>query len=477
MRLKNMALSAVTFALLAGSTALTTSIAVATEKDETAKLNTKVQAGERSSFVDDWDPAVSIDNAPEAKTKSAAQETTNRAPAFHSWDQAAVIENAGDNNAETENVALARKGDVAQSVDDWDPAAAINDQNHDNDEPAKTTAAVTHVIDDEQVAVDVSKDKGHTIADVETTASIDLKIAAPLVDEANNDVPAPATSGKVPEVIADASDQIEPVPEENEQFMPEAPEAVENGRAAEAIGNELRDTPESGDEVDRIGQMIAALVALPNDQQTKRNHIVKLPVPVFGRFGGDYSRGGLRTIVPVPVNFGRSINLGLYFASGRNDFDPRGIAELADLATAMRSPQLRDRKFIIGGHADAVGYPWQNKRLSIHRAVMVKRILVRKFGIAPHRLIAYGFGVSRPLIVDNPGAPENRRIEISLVEQIKVRAAYPVRPYRGFAKVAVPVENCGDRGEHLVDPRPHHSGLDDYGWIKTRPECEHVKGY
>jgi len=158
-RLKSMALSAVTFALLAGSTALTTSVAVATEKDETAKLNTEAQAGgERSSFVDDWDPAVSIDNAPEAKTKSAAQETTNRAPAFHSWDQAAVIENTGDNKAETENVALARKGAVAQSVDDWDPAAAINDQNHDNDEPAKKTTAVTHVIDDQQVAVDLSKD-------------------------------------------------------------------------------------------------------------------------------------------------------------------------------------------------------------------------------------------------------------------------------------------------------------------------------
>jgi OOP family OmpA-OmpF porin len=74
-------------------------------------------------------------------------------------------------------------------------------------------------------------------------------------------------------------------------------------------------------------------------------------------------------------------------------------------------------KLRIEGHTDNVGDAQTNVELSGQRALTVKRWLVDK-GIPKERLIAVGFGMSRP-IADNAseeGRAQNRRTEFKIAE-------------------------------------------------------------
>jgi chemotaxis protein MotB len=72
----------------------------------------------------------------------------------------------------------------------------------------------------------------------------------------------------------------------------------------------------------------------------------------------------------------------------------------------------------IAGHTDARPFKsggYDNWRLSSARAQMAYHMLVRA-GVSPQRFIAIiGHADAKPRLVDNPLAPENRRIEITLV--------------------------------------------------------------
>ena len=72
-----------------------------------------------------------------------------------------------------------------------------------------------------------------------------------------------------------------------------------------------------------------------------------------------------------------------------------------------------DTTVTIEGHTDSVGSTASNQKLSQQRADAVREVLVSQFGVNPSRLIAIGYGETRP-IADNGtpmGRQENRRVE------------------------------------------------------------------
>jgi outer membrane protein OmpA-like peptidoglycan-associated protein len=73
-------------------------------------------------------------------------------------------------------------------------------------------------------------------------------------------------------------------------------------------------------------------------------------------------------------------------------------------------------KIEISGHTDNTGSDAHNKELSANRATSVKTYL-EKFGIAPLRLVAKGYGSSKPNASNDneEGRAKNRRIEIRIL--------------------------------------------------------------
>jgi outer membrane protein OmpA-like peptidoglycan-associated protein len=85
---------------------------------------------------------------------------------------------------------------------------------------------------------------------------------------------------------------------------------------------------------------------------------------------------------------------------------------LTALAEAFKRPELGSNRFAIVGHTDGRGSEQYNQQLSERRAAAVKDYLVRTAGIEESRLVAIGFGKSKPLNSSDPLAAENRRVEI-----------------------------------------------------------------
>lgn len=65
----------------------------------------------------------------------------------------------------------------------------------------------------------------------------------------------------------------------------------------------------------------------------------------------------------------------------------------------------------IEGHTDATGTDTYNDQLSQRRAVAVKKYLVTRHGIDGSRLKTVGMGEYVPLNLQDPYAPENRRVQ------------------------------------------------------------------
>ncbi len=115
----------------------------------------------------------------------------------------------------------------------------------------------------------------------------------------------------------------------------------------------------------------------------------------------------------------------VFFDTGAADIKPEGRAELDTLAPILKALEQTipaDIAWIvrIDGHTDKrpLAGPRDNWALSTERALAVVRYLVAK-GIAPHRLVAAGFGEFAPLeFGDSPEAlARNRRLEFKITER------------------------------------------------------------
>ncbi len=100
------------------------------------------------------------------------------------------------------------------------------------------------------------------------------------------------------------------------------------------------------------------------------------------------------------------------FESARATIRPSSFPELDSLAAGLAGdPTLRVE---IAGHTDDTGLPDTNERLSLARAEAVRQYLIGK-GIAGERLVARGYGQTRPVATNATpeGRAANRRVEVS----------------------------------------------------------------
>ncbi|WP_432262251.1 OmpA family protein [Cupriavidus sp. TMH.W2] len=111
-----------------------------------------------------------------------------------------------------------------------------------------------------------------------------------------------------------------------------------------------------------------------------------------------------------------SAQLLITFKSNSSKLTEGARAALSKVARALRSERLSPYKFRIEGHADPRGSANANLKLSESRAVKVAEYLTAEGGVAADRLTPLGKGSTEPLNLQNPAAPENRRVTIVTVQ-------------------------------------------------------------
>ncbi len=104
---------------------------------------------------------------------------------------------------------------------------------------------------------------------------------------------------------------------------------------------------------------------------------------------------------------------GIYFNSGSavllDESEPM-LKQVAEVVKASPEATLT-----IEGHTDNIGSAEYNQKLSEQRAAAVRDALVQRYGIAPGRLLAKGYGLTRPVETNATvqGRARNRRVELA----------------------------------------------------------------
>jgi outer membrane protein OmpA-like peptidoglycan-associated protein len=108
-----------------------------------------------------------------------------------------------------------------------------------------------------------------------------------------------------------------------------------------------------------------------------------------------------------------AVALNVYFATNSDRIAPKYYTDLNKLGEALtRVPSTVE----IAGYTDSVGSDQLNQVLSERRARSVKQYLEQHFSLPAERLIAKGYGESRPRAPNETesGRRQNRRIEVAL---------------------------------------------------------------
>ena len=108
----------------------------------------------------------------------------------------------------------------------------------------------------------------------------------------------------------------------------------------------------------------------------------------------------------------------VYFKTGSHKLQKRSFALLDNVAEVLNAhPEIELIR--VEGHTDSTGKLKYNMRLSKMRAETVVRYLVGRGKVSRDRLIAEGFGPTRPIVADartKEDLAQNRRVEFHLVE-------------------------------------------------------------
>jgi flagellar motor protein MotB len=107
--------------------------------------------------------------------------------------------------------------------------------------------------------------------------------------------------------------------------------------------------------------------------------------------------------------------IGLTFKAGKSDIDPEYATLLAKVRDALGT--LAGANVFIEGHTDSMGSYDDNMKLSMHRAIAVKKYLVDDLKVPQDQLKVVGYGESKPIASNksNEGRAKNRRIEVVMI--------------------------------------------------------------
>jgi outer membrane protein OmpA-like peptidoglycan-associated protein len=117
------------------------------------------------------------------------------------------------------------------------------------------------------------------------------------------------------------------------------------------------------------------------------------------------------TAAAPPPSEPPSLSLVLPFGANSAQLRPESGQVLGQLVAALLSPELRQQRFLIEGHADGRGHAAANQRLSLERAEEVRQYLVA-LGVPAGRLRAAGRGARDLANPADPAAAENRRVRV-----------------------------------------------------------------
>jgi OmpA-OmpF porin, OOP family len=106
---------------------------------------------------------------------------------------------------------------------------------------------------------------------------------------------------------------------------------------------------------------------------------------------------------------------GVYFDTDKTVVKPESTASLDEVASLLKID--RSLKLEVSGHTDNTGDKAHNMTLSQGRADAVKAMLVSKYGIDAKRLVAKGYGDTKPVAPNTSDAnkAKNRRVELRKV--------------------------------------------------------------
>ena len=149
-----------------------------------------------------------------------------------------------------------------------------------------------------------------------------------------------------------------------------------------------------------VGATVGGLIGHQMDQQE-----AELRRQMQGT-GVDIVREGDTIRLQAPEN--------ITFDTNRADIKPQFRPVLDQLVYSVA--QYPDTIIRIEGHTDSVGSAAYNQTLSENRALSVRSYLIQN-GVAPSRIEAIGFGMTRPIasIDTAEGRAQNRRVEILII--------------------------------------------------------------
>ncbi|HET9718420.1 MAG TPA: OmpA family protein [Pseudolabrys sp.] len=106
------------------------------------------------------------------------------------------------------------------------------------------------------------------------------------------------------------------------------------------------------------------------------------------------------------------ITIAINFDFNSARIRPDSFRAVGLMADALYHPYLQGYRFLIVGHTDAKGSREYNLKLSQQRADAIRAALVNPFGISASRIDAVGLGEEQLLNRRDPGAAENRRVQL-----------------------------------------------------------------
>ena len=119
-------------------------------------------------------------------------------------------------------------------------------------------------------------------------------------------------------------------------------------------------------------------------------------------------------LTPIQVNSTVRMN-NLFFVTGKSEINKWSFPELQRLIDLMKSHKKMEVE--IAGHTDNVGSDKVNNALSLERANAVRDYLINN-GVEGVRLIAKGYGKSKPLVANDTdeGRQKNRRVDFTILK-------------------------------------------------------------